>query len=312
MPPRPLTPCRVLSLCLLLLAARPAASDDLHSMDPALDAGASTELSGASVSKPIELPSADEIEDAVPEGGSLTGREIWERYLDNKIHSAVQHQEIISTDPGGNDQSTRFWVRWKDYREVEDPASEGVLAKTLVKFVDPFDVRYTGYLMILREDRDSDQFVYRPSSRQIRRVKLRDASVMGTDYSFGDVAYQDIEDADYVRLDDEEIAGTAVYVVEATLKPFVQSQYTKTIAYLEKDHYVPLRVRYWDHADVEIKEMRADPASIREFNGVWVATNSTMHHLKQGTSSQLIIEDLDPNIEIAEQMFSVFRLGLRR
>jgi hypothetical protein len=259
----------------------------------------------------IELPTEEEIEEAIPEGESLTGREIFDRFLDNKLHSAVQYQTVISSDPGGNDQTTRFWVRWKDYREENGDGPEGVVAKTFVKFMDPFDMRNIGYLMVMREDRDSDQFVYSPSTRRIRRVKLREVSVMGTDYTFDDIAYQNIEDAEYRRLPDEEIEGVPVYVVEATLKPFVDSHYHRTAVYLEKEHYVPLRSRYWDHAGVELKEMRASPRSIREFGGIWVATRSTMHNLQEGTRSTLIIERLDPNPALDDHLFSVFRLELR-
>jgi hypothetical protein len=211
----------------------------------------------------IEVPTAEEIEDAIPEGESLTGKEIYERFLENKLHSAVQHQKVVSTDPGGSTQTTRFWVRWKDYREEDDgEGPEGVLAKTLVKFSDPFDMRNTGFLMIMREDRASDQWIYSPSTRKIRRVKLRQTSVMGTDYTFADIAYENIEDADYRRLADEEIDDLEVYVVEAVTKPFVDSQYNRTMVYLDQEHYVPLRARYWDQSDVEIKEMRAPASSL--------------------------------------------------
>jgi hypothetical protein len=259
----------------------------------------------------IDLPTPDEVEDAIPEGQSLKGREIYERFLDNRLHSAVQRQTVISSDPGGNDQATRFWVRWKDYRE-DGEAKDGVLAKTMVKFQEPFDMRHLGFLLILREDRDHDQFVYLPSSRRVRRVKLNQAAVMGTDYNFGDIAFQDIEGADYIRHLDEEIEGRPVYVVEATFKPFVQTPYHRAVVYLEKEHYIPLWARYWDDADIEIKEMRSKASSIREFDGVWIATESTMHNLKQGTSSTLLVEDLDPDPQLAEQLFSVFRLELRR
>jgi hypothetical protein len=261
----------------------------------------------------IEVPTADEIEDAIPEGQSLTGKEIYERFLDNKLHSAVQYQKVVSRDPGGSTQTTRFWVRWKDYREEDNgEGPEGVLAKTLVKFSEPFDMRNTGYLMITREDRESDQWIYSPSSRKIRRVKLRQTSVMGTDYTFDDIAYENIEDADYHRLPDEEIDGVAVYVVQATTKPFVDSQYHRTMAYLEQEHYVPLRLRYWDQSDVEIKEMRARASSVTDYDGVWAAAESTMHNLKEGTSSTLYIERLDPNPELADHLFSVFRLEQRQ
>ncbi|MEE8559010.1 MAG: outer membrane lipoprotein-sorting protein [Myxococcota bacterium] len=283
---------------------------------PFLCAGAVLGLAGSAPGEKIEVPTAQEIEDALPLGGTLTGREIYERFLENKLHSAVQHLTVISSDPGGNDQQTRFWVRWKDYRESKENGDgdvpEGILAKTLVKFIEPFDMRYTGYLMILREDRESDQFVYSPSSRRIRRVNLRQASLMGTDYSFADIAYQDIEDGEYRRLPDEMIDSVPVYVVETLVKPFVHSPYYRTLVYLEKEHYIPLRIRYWDRAKVEIKEMKSEASSIREFDGVWVATHSSMLNLLEGTSSTLLIEKLEPNPDIADQLFSVFRLELRR
>ena len=98
----------------------------------------------------VPLPDRREAEDALPEGGSLSGKEIFERFLDNRLHSAVQYQTVFSRDPGGNEQRLRFWVRWKDYRDTEQNAVDGVLAKTLVKFEAPDDMRQTGFLMVMR------------------------------------------------------------------------------------------------------------------------------------------------------------------
>ncbi len=189
---------------------------------------------------------------------------------------------------------------------------EGVIAKTLVRFLDPPDLRNTGYLMIVRDDRSHDQFVYQPSERRVRRVNVRDATVAGTDFNFDDISYQDIEDAEYARLPDEEIEGLPVYVIEAKLKSDTDSRYSKTIKYIEKEHYIALRSRYWDRADVEIKEMRAETDSIKEFGGFWLATRSTMFNLVDGTYSRAEVLHLDPNPQIAEQFFSVFRLQLTR
>jgi hypothetical protein len=276
----------------------------------ALAAGPLPALS-AEASGEIEYPTNEFVEDAIPEGGRLTGEEIWEKFLDNRMHSAIQHQMVISRDPGGGEQTTRFWVRWKDFRDDDKNAdADGVLGKTLVKFEDPADMRHTGFLMVLKEHGVHDQFVYTASSRKVKRVNLRDVGVMGTDFSFDDIAFQDIEDANYTRLDDEEIDSEPVYVVEAVVKPEVDSSYSRTIAYIEKDHYVPLRARYWDHADVEVKEMTARNDTIREFNGVWIATDSTMYNLRRKTSSTLHVEKIDPNIEISENLFSTFRLSL--
>ena len=135
----------------------------------------------------VTLPDRKEVEDALPEGGSLTGREIFDRFLDNRLHSAVQYQTVISRDPGGNAQTSRFWVRWKDYRDKNHKAVNGVIAKTLVKFQDPEDMRQTGYLMIVNSDRSNDQWVYSPTTGKVRRVQLRGVGIMGTDYTFDDI-----------------------------------------------------------------------------------------------------------------------------
>ncbi len=96
------------------------------------------------------------------------------------------------------------------------------------------------------------------------------------------------------------------------MKPFIPTPYHRVVVFLEKEHYIPLRARYWDDADVEIKEMRSNHSSIKEFNGVWIATESTMRNLKEGTTSTLLVENLDPDLTLADQLFSVFRLELRR
>ncbi len=260
----------------------------------------------------VVLPDRQEAEDALPEGGSLTGKEIFERFLDNRLHSAVQYQTVFSRDPGGNEQRMRFWVRWKDYRDAQHKAVDGVYAKTLVKFEAPDDLRQTGFLMVVNEDRSNDQFVWTPSSGRVRRVDLRGVGVMGTDYTFDDISWKSVEDADYERLKDEEIDGTPVYVVEVTLKPFVQSQYSTTRAWIEKEHYVPLRVLYRDDNGVEIREMKAPASGIREFNGTWIAAESTMFNLKQKTSTKIVVDKLDANVALADRHFSTLQLTLRR
>ncbi len=260
----------------------------------------------------VALPEPKEVEDALPEGGSLTGRQIFDRFLDNRLHSAVQYQTVISRDPGGNEQRSRFWVRWKDYRDKDKKAVDGVLAKTLVKFEDPQDMRQTGFLMVVNEDRSNDQFVWSPATGRVRRVQLRGVGVMGTDYTFDDIAWKNVEDADYARLPDDAIDGAPVYVIEVTAKPFVDSAYKTARTWLEKQHYVPLRTVYRDANGVDLREMRALPASVHDFAGTWIATESTMSNLKERTSTTILVDKLDANVALFDRHFSTLQLTLRR
>lgn len=269
-------------------------------------------VTSAVLANEVQLPDRIEIEDALPQGSSLTGRDIWERFFENRMHAAVQYMRVISRDPGGGEQLIEFWVRWKDFRDADKKAVDGVIAKGLIKFKQPNDMRDTGFLMIINEGRSPDQFVYTPSTRRIRRVKLRDVGIMGSDYTLEDVSGRDIEEADYHRLPDEEIDGRPVYVVQATLKPFVNASYRTSKAWIEQEHYVPLRAVYMDENGTPVREAVAEYDSIREFNGVWIPTRSELTNLKEKTTTTILVDDLDANPEIGEQLFSTFRLGLQR
>ena len=259
----------------------------------------------------LELPAREEIEAAIPEGGSLSGREIFDRFLDNRLHSAVQWQTVVSRDPGGNEQRSRFWVRWKDYRDSEKKSHDGVVAKTLVKFSDPEDMRQTGFLMVVNKDRSNDQFIWSPATGRVRRVRLSGVGIMGTDYTFDDIGWKSIEDAEYQRLPDEVIDGVPAYVLEVTMKPFVDSEYQTMRTWIDQEHYIPLRTIYRDPNGVPMREMVAESGSIENFEGAWIATRSVMYNLKERTSTSVYVEALDPDVTLADQAFSTFQLTRR-
>ena len=255
------------------------------------------------------IPNSEELAEAHPEGATLTGREIYERYLTNKYRSSVQHLRVVSRDPGGSEQTTTFKVSTEDFRDKEDKATKGVLAKILVEVSAPFDMRHTSYLMIAKDPGPDDEFVYQPSERRVKRIALKTTPLMGTDYTFDDVAYHDIEQADYRRLPDEEIDGTPVYVVESIVEDTRTVEYHRTVSYMEKDHCVPLRVRYWDDFGVEIKEMTAEPSSVKAYGKIWIASTSTMHDLLQHTSSTIHVDSLETEPDFSPKLFSLARLS---
>jgi hypothetical protein len=250
------------------------------------------------------VPDASEIEESIPEGGSLTGREIYERFLQNRNREGFQQVRVVSRDPGGSEQTTRFTTSLQDFRDEKDEATDGILAKMLVQVSHPFDMRHTAYLMIAKDPGPDDEFVYQPSQRLVRRVDLKNMSLLGTDYTFNDIAFKDIEDASYFRFPDEVLDDTPVYVVEANVNETIDIQYHRTRMYMEKEHYIPLRVRYWDDFGVEVKEMTASQKSIRSFGDLWVATESTMRDIRQKTSSTLHIEDVDTEPNFHPRLFS--------
>lgn len=264
---------------------------------------------------PIEVPSQAEVEDVLPEGQALTGKQLYDRLLDNREHlrTVFQRGRIESKDPGGSPQETFFWLIAMDCRDENDKAVDGVRGKSMVKVTGPYEMRHTGYLHIQRDDRSDEQFIYSPNRGRTSRVSLKGQRLAGTDFSFDDflVNLDDLEDADYRRLPDEEVQGVPCYVVEATMRPSASSIYSRSIVCMEKEHYVPLRARYWDDVGVEVKEMTSPHGKIREFDGAWVPTESTVTDLLEKTSSTVHIEHLEPNPPLDDEAFSISQLEFK-
>ncbi len=258
-----------------------------------------------------ESPEAGEKPARAPTPSSkLSGHEIYKRFLNNKYRSGIQELKITSTDPGGSEQATRLTAALQDNRDENDQAVEGILANLMVRISSPFDMRHTAYLMIAKDPGPDDEFIYTPSERIVKRVDLKKTPLLGTDYTFDDLAYHDVSSATYTRLSDEKIAGVPVFVVEANIKDTKRVHYHRTVSYIEQEHFVPLRVRYWDEFEIEIKEMTADAATLTNFGGnTWGTRESKMTDLLQGTSSSIEVIKLDTDPTFAPRYFSVRRLA---
>jgi hypothetical protein len=238
---------------------------------------------------------------------ALGGREIFRRYLETRPQAGIQHQRILSRDPGGNQQTTRSWLRFKEARSGEAPA-DGVVSKTLVHFTDPFDVRDTTVLVLWNRDGSAEQFIYRRLERKVRRLRMRSAGVMGTDFTIDDLGFRSIDQATYRRLPDEHVAGQRVYVVEASAKPEVHSSYRRGLFYIEQSRNVMLRARFFDAGSREVKELVTDPEQFDQVDRYWVPQRITARDLRGGTESTLLVESFVPAEDLPDALFSPFRL----
>jgi len=264
-----------------------------------------------------EAPDATAPEAAEPGAEStpeseLTAREIYRRVLDNRFEASVQELALVSLDRAENKQLLRMRALWKRYPEGTPTERDGVLSRTMIRYMAPADLRRTGYLVINKRDLPNDQFIYLKSMRRVRRINLRGETIVGTDFSVEDLVPRELDDADYLRIPDANVSGTPCYVVEARPKPEVKSEYSKFWLYVERVHYVPLRIRYWDRADVEIKELRAPIESIREVDGIWVPILATMRHLLEESQTSLSVDLLVPNPDLADKFFSQRELESKR
>lgn len=243
---------------------------------------------------------------AVPDG--LTGRAIYDKVLANRFASFQQDVRLVSGDRAENAQESRMSVLWKSFRGADGQPVRGVLSKTAIRYTHPFDLRFSGYLVINNADRGDDQFVYLASRRRIRRVNLRGEPVLGSDFSFEDVVPREIEDADYVRLPDESYDGRPCHVVELVPRAESDSEYSKLKSWVDRERFVVLRTQYWDRDGVQVKELLAPGAEVRFFDPVWVPMHSEMKNLVNDSWSRFTIDAFQPNPPLDDGAFDLRRL----
>ena len=78
---------------------------------------------------------------------------------------------------------------------------------------------------------------------------------------------------------------------------------------IEKEHFVPIRTLYWDKSGVQVKELVCDPASIKDFGGVFMPVTWTMKNLQQDTYTIATVEKVEPNPKLSDKTFDPHRLG---
>lgn len=178
---------------------------------------------------------------------------------------------------------------WKSFREGY--AGD---AKNLVRFTDPPEVRGVGFLSLARPGRNADQWLYLPSMKRERRIATqdRDASFVGTDFS-----YEDMEEFDHRRYDVETagewiLDGQPCHVIVA--RPAgkeARSVYERKILFLRKDILYLVREDLYRKGETEPAK-RLVLSDIRNVDGRWVAMRMEMTDLKKGSRTAVVLKGI--------------------
>ncbi len=175
---------------------------------------------------------------------------------------------------------------WTSYREGY--AGD---AKVLVRFTAPPEVRGVGFLSLAHPGKPADQWLYLPSMKRERRIAAqdRDASFVGTDFS-----YEDMEEFDHKRfavalLGEQTVDGRPCHVIEARPDEKAgKSVYGKRVLYLRKDILYLVREDLYRAGEKEPAK-RLVLSDIKEVGGHWVATRLEMADLKKGSRTTIVL-----------------------
>jgi len=179
---------------------------------------------------------------------------------------------------------------------------DGDLRRIFVRFQSPADVAGTSFLGI-DDSGNRTQFLFLPAMAKSRRIsgKQRNASFVGTDYSYADLDNRDIDDSTKKRLADEKVGSQDCFVVEVAPSS-KESAYAKVTLWIAKSSWLPARIRFFDAAGGELKRLTVQ--EVKKVENRWVITESKMVDLKRQHTTVMKVTEIDIRDDIPLEQFT--------
>lgn len=183
-------------------------------------------------------------------------------------------------------------------------------------FISPADVKDTAFLTFdyYSGEKDDDQWLYLPALKKIKRIASSDksSSFMGSDFSYSDMNKRVLSEWKYKLLRESKVVSVEVWLIEALpANKTIEDRYgyTKSIVFVRKDNFLPIRAIHFVKDGKLIKYM--DSKKIEKIDNIWVATEVVMKTTKNKKTLHKTIlfkRDIKFNQSISEDMFTQRRL----
>jgi outer membrane lipoprotein-sorting protein len=160
--------------------------------------------------------------------------------------------------------------------------------KSLSIFDEPRDVKGTAFLTYSHKRGDDDQWLYLPALKRVKRISSRNksGSFMGSEFSYEDIASQEVEKYTYKWLRDEMFEGRQCFVSEQYPVDRKNSGYTRQVIWLDKARYRPLKIEYYDRKNTLLKTLTVK--HYQQYLGkFWRADEMHMRNHQSGKSTSL-------------------------
>jgi hypothetical protein len=182
------------------------------------------------------------------------------------------------------------------------------LSRTMVRVQSPSDVAGTAFLFIEKRQGEAEQYMYLPALKVVKRIvgEQKRARFMGSDFSYADLEWVDLEAATCRRHLEEKIGAHACHVIDC--EPRKRGDYRRLRVWVRKQDQAPLRVQFFDDRPQPLKVLYVK--ELKPVAGVLMATGLRMAH-RNGDSTVLQITNIRVRDDLAPSDFTPQALRLR-
>jgi len=249
----------------------------------------------------------------------LTGREIMEQ---------VEDYQRATTDSAFNRMqlsTCRFGIKDNRITCAERPRVKAIESvgknygpelkdtKSIAIVLEPAAERGIGMLSYAYDeaDRDNETWLYLSALGRVKRIAsgssdddTEPASVFGSEFTTEDQDTGKLEEYEINLLEETTEADRAVWKIEMipNEERARKSRYSRTVQYIDKERFVPLKVEMYDQYDREIKRLLA--SRIEFINDVWMARSLTMMNLVTNRLSNMAILEIHLGIDVEDEFLT--------
>ncbi len=175
---------------------------------------------------------------------------------------------------------------------------------SLVIFHSPASVKNTRFLSLENKGRGSDQWIYLPALKKVRRIAASEGnkSFMGTDLTYDDMGARDIDDDTHTLAGEQKVAGRKCYVVESVPKDISSSQYSKRISYVDKERMIPVKMELFDKEGKLLKVMLME--NIKNVQGHWTPLKTSMENVQEKHKTIITITKIVYDEKLPDGIFT--------
>jgi outer membrane lipoprotein-sorting protein len=176
--------------------------------------------------------------------------------------------------------------------------------KSLVIFDTPGDVRGTAFLSHTKKVGSDDQWLYLPALKRVKRIASSNKAgpFMGSEFSFEDIASQEVEKYTYEYLREEKYNGIDCFVV--AYDPVDQkSGYSVQNVWVDKSRYIILKTEYFDRKKSLLKTLTFEGYN-KYLDKYWRADKFIMINHQTGKKTELNYENWKFSIGLTEKDFT--------
>lgn len=230
---------------------------------------------------------------AAPASAAPSGKEVIEKALAQPAPSQAKVEITMTVSDGGVRKLTSY------VKKI------GGKTHSVVKFQEPADYRGAGILVIEKDGGEMERWIRFNGQKRARRLPAgsQSGSFLNTDFSYEDLDGRKDPDQDaHQLLREEKLGGADCYVVETVPGDDSGSAYKRIVQWIRKDSYVPVQIEFYGAGADPVKRLVVE--ELKQIDGYWVSTKSTMSTLAKKTATKLEVNKTDFKGDIGDGTFT--------